>query len=167
MTLPPAASTKIPVQSKPQQCRIQAGLAGIISLGALALISFGGCAELNDPYYGNRYPSNSRHDPYGSDYGRYDDDRYDRERDRDRRRHERERERMEEERERLERERQRLRDEEQRRRFDDLRRPNQPPPQRESCPSGFHETDRKCSDSERKHGCKDIKMPGGTRCINR
>ena len=155
---------------------------------ALIGTGLGGCAEFMDPNYGSQYPSsgpgygnsgygnsgygnNRNNDPYYHDHGSYDDNRY-HDYERDRRRAERERERMEEERERLEQERERQHDEDQRRRFDDLRLQQQhqqpaPPPPREGCPSGFHETDRKCSDDERRHGCKDIKTSSGVRCINR
>lgn len=150
-------------------------------LFALIGTGLGGCAELNDPY-GSRYPSSGSGYGYGNsgygnsrdrnpsyhDHGSYDEEDY-REIERERRRAEREREKLEEERERWEEERERQRAEDQRRRFDDLRSqpPVSQPPPRVGCPSGFHETDRKCSDSERKKGCKDIKTSSGVRCINR
>ena len=112
------------------------------------VLSLSACAGLNDPYYGSG-PS------YGDPY--YDNSYYDRE---ERRRLERERDRIEQERERLERERDRAE-----------RRPVEPPvsrqPVRESCPSGFSPSERKCTSDERRHGCRDIRLPGGLGCVSR
>ena len=113
------------------------------------VVAFSGCAELNDPGYGS---GSSYGDPY------YDNSYYDRE---ERRRLERERDRLEEERERLERERERA----------DHHRPSAPPvarqPVRESCPSGYSPSERKCSNEERRRGCRDIRLPGGLGCVSR
>ena len=113
------------------------------------IYSLAGCAELNDPGYGN---GSSYGDPY------YDNSYYDRE---ERRRLERERDRLEEERDRLERERERA----------DHHRPSAPPvarqPERESCPSGFSPSERKCSNEERRRGCRDIRLPSGLGCVSR
>ena len=38
---------------------------------------------------------------------------------------------------------------------------------RETCPSGFKQSENKCSSEERRRGCKDIRMPGGLGCVNR
>lgn len=125
---------------------------------ALSLLSFGGCAELNDPYY--RGGNSGGYDPY---YGGYGHDAYDhrRERDRDRwerRELERERERLEEERERLE---------EERRRDQGSYAPPPPPPPQDRCPPGYSPSERKCSPDERRRGCKDIRLPSGLGCVNR
>jgi chromosome segregation ATPase len=150
------------------------------------LFAFGGCAEMNDPYYRSTYPPSgySSHGGYSS--GSYSpgyrdryDSRYDRELreveyERDRAREERER--AEEAREQAERERRRYERERERERERDrvnsgsMRTPTQPPPPpaappEERCPSGYSETNRKCTDAERKHGCSDIKMSSGKRCI--
>ena len=141
-----------------------------IAFGALL---FGtGCADLNSPYYppSNNYPSGGYNDPY---YGGGYNDRYDDRRDRyeDRRERERERERREDERRRIEEERRRV--EEERDRYRNrppvmpLPQVAPPPPPQERCPSGFQETNDKCSSAERKRGCRDIKMPSGRRCIDR
>ncbi len=37
-------------------------------------------------------------------------------------------------------------------------------PHQETCPSGFAPGNHRCSDSERRRGCKDMRMPGGTTC---
>ena len=123
-------------------------------LGSLFILLVVGCANLNDPYY----PSSSYPPPdpyYGS---RYDDSYYARreaERAREERRNlERERVRLEEERRRAERERQQL--------------SNRPPPAQEyRCPSGFSPSERKCTDQERKKGCKDMRLPNGVGCVKR
>ncbi|MBX7137956.1 MAG: hypothetical protein K1X83_08235 [Oligoflexia bacterium] len=125
---------------------------------ALAILAFAsGCTDLNSPYY----PSSQGgyNDPYYDRGSRYDDYYYNRERDRARdERHEleRERRRAEETRERLEAERERARE---------ARRP--PPPRQEHCPSGFSPSEQKCSDKERKHGCRDMRLPGGLGCVSR
>ena len=38
---------------------------------------------------------------------------------------------------------------------------------REHCPSGFEPGNHRCSNEERRRGCKDMKMPGGTTCNSR
>ena len=39
--------------------------------------------------------------------------------------------------------------------------------QAEHCPSGFQPSEQKCSQAERRNGCKDIRLPGGLGCVNR
>ncbi len=38
------------------------------------------------------------------------------------------------------------------------------PVAREHCPAGFEPGTHRCSQDERRRGCKDMKMPGGTTC---
>ena len=144
------------------------------SAALLLVLATAGCAELNDPYYsGSRNGGyGGYNDPYGSDdRWRYEQGRRDAEREAEERR-------REERHEWRERERDRQRAEDERRRYEELRaqqeaqrqyqqHQQQQQQQQERCPSGFHETSRKCSDDERRHGCKDIKTPSGLRCINR
>ena len=113
-----------------------------------------GCVDLNDPY--------SSRPSYDGGYhgGGYYDDDYHRRREWERTREqrhdlERERERLEDERRRLEREREQIHN-----------RPP-PPPAVERCPPGFSPSERKCSQDERRRGCKDIRLPGGLGCVNR
>lgn len=35
---------------------------------------------------------------------------------------------------------------------------------RETCPAGFEPGNHRCSNEERRKGCKDMRMPGGTTC---
>ena len=130
----------------------------LVGLGALA-----GCVDLNDGY------SSPYGSPYGYDNGGYSsgggyDDYYDnRERERneeERRRLERERDRLDYERERLEREREREAHQQEHN-----RRP--PPPAQDRCPAGFSPSENKCSSEERRHGCKDIRLPSGLGCVKR
>lgn len=114
-----------------------------------------------DPYYsgsggGYREPSygHSGYGGYDNGYGSYED-----------RRDRRERKELERERDRLEDERRRL--EEERR-----NRPvySPPPPPRhveEHCPSGYSPSENKCSQEERRRGCKDMRLPGGLGCVHR
>jgi len=37
----------------------------------------------------------------------------------------------------------------------------------ERCPSGFQPSEQKCTQAERRNGCKDIRLPGGLGCVNR
>jgi len=37
----------------------------------------------------------------------------------------------------------------------------------EECPAGFEESEDKCTPEEREEGCKDIRLPNGTGCVNR
>jgi hypothetical protein len=37
----------------------------------------------------------------------------------------------------------------------------------ESCPPGFQVSERRCSDKERKNGCKDIRLNNGLGCVKR
>ncbi len=41
------------------------------------------------------------------------------------------------------------------------------PPQPERCPAGFEPGNHRCSNEERRRGCKDMRMPGGTTCNSR
>ena len=36
-----------------------------------------------------------------------------------------------------------------------------------SCPAGFSRSENKCSNAERKHGCKDIRLSNGMGCVSR
>lgn len=124
---------------------------GLLLIGSTALLS--GCAPVNDPYYGGS--SGRYNDPYYNSY-EYDRERY---------KLERERERLEDERERLEEERRRR---ERPQSPPPMQRPySPPPPAPESCPPGFSPSEQKCSPQERKHGCKDIRLPGGLGCVKR
>ena len=122
-----------------------------------------------DPNYRGVYNNDYR---YGSDYRR---ERYnDRERERlrdERRSQDREWERLERERARLDRERERVREQGNR------RPPARPPvasrPQQSQsaqsnrCPQGFKKSNRRCTNKERKNGCKDLRTPSGQGCISR
>ena len=35
------------------------------------------------------------------------------------------------------------------------------------CPAGFSPSEQKCSQQERRNGCKDIRLPSGLGCVNR
>ena len=105
------------------------------------------------PYYGGgNYNYGNNH------YGNYDQGYNDR---KERHRLERERDRYEDERRRLEEERRR------RERDDNKYRPVQRPIVRETCPSGFSPSERKCSVEERRRGCQDMRLPGGLGCVKR
>lgn len=43
-------------------------------------------------------------------------------------------------------------------------RPREPARVVETCPRGFESGSHRCSPDERRRGCKDMKMPGGTTC---
>jgi len=76
------------------------------------------------------------------------------------------------EREQRELERERLRLQDERERLESERRLNESrgrfapekAPAAETCPQGFHPGTHRCSPEDRKRGCKDMKMPGGTTC---
>lgn len=96
-------------------------------------------------------------------YGNYDDEsEYDRDsryddsvdRERERRELDRERRKLEYDRERLEEER-RIEDD-----ADDSQ-------EQEVCPRGFSPSENKCSQEERRNGCKDMRLPGGLGCVKR
>lgn len=133
---------------------------------AVTLIALAGC-DANDSSYSRPY-----NEPYyrGSgrdyDYERRRDEEYRRDREREEYRHDkREWERDRERRERGERER-REREENDHRRHEERQAP--PPPRvEEHCPSGFQPSERKCSSDERRHGCKDVRLPGGLGCVRR
>lgn len=38
---------------------------------------------------------------------------------------------------------------------------------REQCPPGFRPSEQKCSQEERRRGCKDMRLPGGLGCVRR
>jgi len=83
-----------------------------------------------------------------------------------------ERDRIREERHDLEREKDRLRDERDRlaQERDDLQakqHAQRVQPVQEHCPPGFSPSERKCSQDERRHGCKDVRLPGGLGCVHR
>lgn len=122
------------------------------------------CSELNNPGgYNSGYRSGDGYygDPYYDDYRRDDYRRrrdLDRERDRARdarRELDRERERVEEERRRLE----------QERNANQYRRPTQP--REDRCPAGFSPSEQKCTQEERRRGCKDMRLPSGLGCVHR
>ena len=37
----------------------------------------------------------------------------------------------------------------------------------ERCPAGFQQSEQKCSQDERRRGCKDIRLPNGIGCVRR
>ena len=76
----------------------------------------------------------------------------------------REQERREQERREYELEQERRRNEELRRQIE---REKESSYRREQCPQGFEPGNHRCSDAERRKGCKDMKMPGGTTCNSR
>ena len=141
-------------------------------LGFVLLVA-SGCANLNDPYSGGGggYGSNA---PYyggngngggvgyggygngGYGNGGYDNGGYNNNR-REQQELERERERLENERERLERER------------ENVYRPPAAPPRQvfERCPAGFTPSEQKCTQDERRRGCRDMRLPGGLGCVDR
>jgi hypothetical protein len=140
-----------------------------VALGCVCavLTSALGCAPVNDPYgyggYGGGYGAPPPPPPpapyYGGGYyggpGYYGNGNYDR---RERERLEQERRRLEEERRRLERERDRPID-----------RPAPPVarPTQDRCPAGFSPSERKCTQEERRRGCRDMRMPSGLGCVSR
>ena len=128
----------------------------ISRIGLLLLISLMSCQPMSSGY--NQPPAYNDHYPRSYDRPNYDSDYYRRERRDDR---ERDRREMARERERLEHERRKFEHERSRNQEHD-RRP--PPPRVESCPSGFHPGGHRCSKADRRRGCKDMKMPGGTTC---
>lgn len=119
----------------------------------LAVGSLSGCAGLDDPYYDRPYGGGYNDPYYNGGYGGYEDER-------------RERRELERERDRLEWERRRLEEERRREQYSP---PPPPPPARapERCPSGFSPSERKCSQEERRRGCKDMRLPGGLGCVKR
>jgi len=141
---------------KSKQNLLQFIRCSLISLGFILL----GCGPLNTSNYPSSnypppsYPSGGYGNPnYG---GNSNDDYYAK----------REQERLRDERQRLHNERLHLENERKRLELQNAHH-NPSPVAKEHCPSGFHETDRKCTDKERKKGCKDIKMKNGLRCLNK
>jgi len=124
-----------------------------------------GCIDPNNPNwnsgpsYGTPYGTGYSDPYYNNNSGYYENER-ERDRLRDARRDaERERERLERDRERLAEERARA----ERNRYE-----APPPPRREErCPSGFSPSENKCSNEERRRGCKDMRLPGGLGCVRR
>lgn len=127
------------------------------------LLSLVACDALNT---GNGYNNGGYYDPYSNGYGNngynsgYNNGYYNSQRE------QLERERLRLERERLQMEKDRVRQEQAN------RKPNRPstytpPPRRETCPSGFRPSEQKCSPKERKHGCQDMRLPGGLGCVRR
>jgi len=129
----------------------------LLILGLMPL-GISGCGDLMNP----NFPSNNS----GYNSGGYDNDYYRREREQDReeRQLERERDDLEDERRQLERERELYRNQP---------RPPTPTPVvptpvvHERCPSGYSPSERKCTQAERKKGCKDMRLPGGLGCVRR
>lgn len=146
-------------------------------LGFVLLVA-SGCANLNDPYsgggggYGSNAPyyggngngggvgyggyGNGGYGNGGYGNGGYDNGGYNNNR-REQQELERERERLENERERLERER------------ENVYRPPAAPPRQvfERCPAGFTPSEQKCTQDERRRGCRDMRLPGGLGCVDR
>lgn len=136
----------------------------ILDFSFLFLSLLAGCANLNDPYgYNSPYPPPPAQQPqyyggpyYGNPSGYYSSGDPLR---RERRELERERDRLEDERRRLERERKGT--------------PPQPPqysrpsPQSDRCPPGFSPSERKCTQEERRRGCRDMRLPSGLGCVDR
>jgi len=139
-------------------------------LAFLILILQTGCGDLN----------NSNGYPYGGGYGSSSGygNSYDRSSSYERREIERERRRLDRERRELERER---RNHEHRRdnnrndgwrsnRHQNTAKPVQriapQPPKKVSCPSGFKPRRSKCSDAERRKGCRDTRSPSGQLCVD-
>lgn len=126
------------------------------------LLSLGGCVDLRDPNYGSSYGGSS-YDGYDGyrDHNRHDWDRDRRDRHDwdDHHRRDDDRRHWDEDRH----------EHGESRRPPPERRPTYqpPPPPREHCPSGFSPSEQKCSSEERKHGCKDIRLPGGLGCVRR
>jgi len=131
----------------------------VMAFSLFSIIFMTGCAEFNDPYpsYGNSYGN----DPYYN--GNYRNDDYYREKERDRLRHERRE--NEREKDRLEAERRRIEEEREREREATRYRP--PPPSQDRCPSGYSPSENKCSQEERRRGCKDMRLPSGLGCVHR
>ena len=130
-------------------------------LGFVLLVA-SGCANLNDPFggggggggyggYGNGGYGNGGYGNGGYGNGGYNNNR------REQQELERERERLENERERLERER------------ENVYRPPAAPPRQvfERCPAGFTPSEQKCTQDERRRGCRDMRLPGGLGCVDR
>ena len=124
---------------------------GNIALASWMLLGLTSCAGFDDSYY----PSNSGYNSGSS----YDRDYYRRERQqyREQRELDRERDELEDEREEFEKEK------------EQYNRSPPPPPSRvqEHCPSGFSPSENKCTQAERKKGCKDMRLPGGLGCVRR
>ena len=135
-------------------------------LGFVLLVA-SGCANLNDPFggggggggyggYGNGGYGNGGYGNGGYGNGGYGNGGYNNNR-REQQELERERERLENERERLERERENV-----------YRAPAAPPRQVfERCPAGFSPSEQKCTQDERRRGCRDMRLPGGLGCVDR
>lgn len=123
----------------------------------LGLLAAAGCADLGA---GGYYPSSPG---YGGGYspGHYRDDNY-----YSRREYERERDRLEHERWELEQERRAA----ERERHYAPPPPPPPayrnPPREEQCPAGFHLSTKRCTNEERRRGCKDIGLSNGRGCRN-
>jgi hypothetical protein len=117
------------------------------------LFVLGGCGPI--------YPSNSPSYNGGGGYDPY----Y--ERDRYERKHDWERERREEhEREELAREHQRHEDERRHWDNDRVKPAPPPPPAKLNCPAGTHPSTHRCTNEERKRGCKDYGGTNGQGCSN-
>jgi hypothetical protein len=116
------------------------------------------------------YPSHPGYDDpyYGGGYGR-DDDYYRRRRWEEKQR--REERNLDRERERLERERRELEEERERHEREDRNHHggsiSPPPPRVEHCPSGFSPSERKCTNEERRKGCRDMRLSNGMGCVDR
>jgi hypothetical protein len=156
--------------------KIQGRVQGRALLALLAIFSgfaFSGCNELlNDGgYYDNSYQRGGGYDSGynggGYNNGYNNQGYYDQQAARESRR---ERDNLERERWRIEEERRRLESERNRQSYSPP--PPPPPPvhvQRapEQCPAGFSPSENKCSQQERRRGCRDMRLPGGLGCVSR
>ena len=152
----------------PYNCVMETKILLPLFLFVLGVLGLGACAEIDrayDPYYG----SPSVYEPYR--YGSYDD-HYHRKSPAyyDRRYYENQRLRREQEarwraEQELAAERNRLARERvaaDHRARAQLRRPSQ-----DRCPAGFSPSERKCTQAERRRGCRDIRLPSGLGCVSR
>lgn len=129
---------------------------------ALVFLSLGltGCAELLDPNYG--YGGSPYNNGYNSGYGNggYYDPYYNNNRHREQQLN-REQQELQDERRRIDAQRRELEAQRQAERY------TPPAPRQEHCPSGFSPSENKCSQSERRNGCRDMRLPGGLGCVRR
>jgi hypothetical protein len=135
-----------------------------LMLGFLGLIFLPACGPLP---MGAPYPSHG-----GYDHPYYGSDDYSRHRERERmheehERLERERERLEQERRRVEHEEQELHRQQEHNRQQQAQHAPQQQPLQTHCPPGYVQSEQKCTDKERKHGCKDVRLNSGIGCVHR
>ena len=114
----------------------------LLAVPLILFFSFVASAHAERDWFGDDEDSDYRSDERSDYDSEYEETR-------------RERRKLEQEREKLKEEREQLQDE----REQNIRR--QPV---ESCPSGFHPGSHRCTAEDRKRGCKDMRMQGGTTC---